>query len=126
MRYLGRLTRFTTSVFLIGVFLAAGAGRVDAQEAARIALVIGNSAYKIAPPLPNPANDAKLIAETLRGLDFAWTPETLRALFRDGPDAFIPGTKMPMQRIADEAALDDLIDYMRELTATPKAGGAGD
>ena len=32
MRYLGRLTWFTTSVFLIGVFLAAGAGRVDAQE----------------------------------------------------------------------------------------------
>ena len=70
MRYLGRLTWFTTSVFLIGVFLAAGAGRVDAQESARIALVIGNSAYKFAPPLPNPANDAKLIAETLRGLGF--------------------------------------------------------
>ena len=65
-------------------------------------------------------------SDALLGLDFAWTRETLRALFRDGPDAFIPGTKMPMQRIADEAALDDLIDYMRELTATPKAGGAGD
>ncbi|MCH7554760.1 MAG: caspase family protein, partial [Proteobacteria bacterium] len=36
----------------------------------RIALVIGNSAYKIAPPLPNPANDARLMAETLRGLGF--------------------------------------------------------
>ena len=70
MRYLVRLTWFTTSVFLIGVFLAAGAGRVDAQESARIALVIGNSAYKFAPPLPNPVNDAKLIAETLRGLGF--------------------------------------------------------
>ena len=30
------------------------------------------------------------------------------------------------KHVADEAALDDLIDYMRELTATPKAGGAGD
>ena len=36
----------------------------------RIALVIGNSAYKIAPPLPNPANDARLMAKTLRGLGF--------------------------------------------------------
>jgi len=35
----------------------------------RIALVIGNSAYADA-PLANPANDARLMAETLRGLGF--------------------------------------------------------
>ncbi len=35
----------------------------------RIALVIGNSAYAEA-PLANPANDARLMAETLRGLGF--------------------------------------------------------
>ncbi len=45
-------------------------GAVFAAAEPRIALVIGNSAYKIAPPLPNPANDAKLMAETLRGLGF--------------------------------------------------------
>lgn len=35
----------------------------------RIALVIGNSAYESG-PLPNPANDAKLIGEALTGLGF--------------------------------------------------------
>ncbi len=35
----------------------------------RVALVIGNSAYADA-PLANPANDARLMAETLRGLGF--------------------------------------------------------
>ncbi len=45
-------------------------GYAFAATTPRIALVIGNSAYKIAPSLPNPANDAKLMAETLRGLGF--------------------------------------------------------
>ena len=34
----------------------------------RVALVIGNSAFQNVPLLPNPKNDAKLKAETLRGL----------------------------------------------------------
>ena len=36
----------------------------------RVALVIGNSAYKSVPRLDNPKNDATLIAETLRSLGF--------------------------------------------------------
>ena len=40
-----------------------------ATPEARVALVIGNSAYADA-PLANPANDARLMAETLRGLGF--------------------------------------------------------
>jgi uncharacterized caspase-like protein len=36
----------------------------------RVALVIGNSAYRSTAPLDNPANDAKLIADTLRKLGF--------------------------------------------------------
>jgi formylglycine-generating enzyme required for sulfatase activity len=36
----------------------------------RVALVIGNSAYKSVTPLDNPKNDAALMAETLRGLGF--------------------------------------------------------
>ncbi len=35
----------------------------------RVALVIGNSAYAVA-PLANPANDARLMAATLRNLGF--------------------------------------------------------
>jgi uncharacterized caspase-like protein len=36
----------------------------------RVALVIGNSAYRNVAPLDNPANDARLMAETLRDLGF--------------------------------------------------------
>ena len=36
----------------------------------RVALVIGNSAYKNIPALDNPAHDAKLMADTLRSLGF--------------------------------------------------------
>ena len=60
-------------------------------------------------------------SSALVGADFAWSATTLRELFHDGPDAFLPGTKMPMQRIADDGQLAELIDYMREITAP---GGA--
>src|SRR5260221_2629814 len=36
----------------------------------RVALVIGNSAYQNIPPLDNPRNDARVIANTLVGLGF--------------------------------------------------------
>ena len=36
----------------------------------RVALVIGNGAYRHAPPLPNPANDARDMAGLLEGLGF--------------------------------------------------------
>jgi uncharacterized caspase-like protein len=36
----------------------------------RIALVVGNSGYQYVSPLPNPANDARLLAETLTRLGF--------------------------------------------------------
>jgi hypothetical protein len=37
----------------------------------RVALVVGNSAYVNVPRLANPANDARLMADTLRGLGFS-------------------------------------------------------
>lgn len=48
--------------------------------------------------------------------EFAWTEETLHKLFDLGPDVFLPGTKMPLQRIPNEAELAELIDYLREVT----------
>ena len=39
----------------------------------RIALVIGNGAYQHTSPLANPANDARLMADTLRGIGFEVT-----------------------------------------------------
>jgi uncharacterized caspase-like protein len=56
------------------IFLMLWAGALAGAQASaaerRLALVVGNSAYKNVPPLANPANDAKLIAETLQGLGF--------------------------------------------------------
>lgn len=40
----------------------------------RVALVIGNSAYTSVTPLPNPENDARAVAESLRRLGFEVTP----------------------------------------------------
>lgn len=37
----------------------------------RVALVVGNSAYRNVTPLDNPANDASLMADTLKGLGFS-------------------------------------------------------
>ena len=33
---------------------------------------------------------------------------------------YIPGTKMPMQRVSSEEQLGQLIEYMREITAPPE------
>ncbi|MEO5757730.1 MAG: caspase family protein [Mesorhizobium sp.] len=59
--------------FLIGMFLflvaSVGAGAAT-PDAKRVALVIGNSKYVHAVALPNPANDAHLIASTLRNAGF--------------------------------------------------------
>ncbi len=45
-----------------------------------------------------------------------WDDETLRALFAEGPDIYLPGTKMPVQKISDPERLDALIAYLRVLT----------
>ncbi len=56
-------------------------------------------------------------SETLNGSEIVWSPETINDLFDQGPDHYIPGTKMPMQRIAQQSDRDDLIDYLRVATA---------
>jgi len=50
--------------------LAATGAEAAAPDAKRVALVIGNSKYVHAVTLPNPANDARLIASTLRNAGF--------------------------------------------------------
>lgn len=54
--------------FVAVIVLTALAPAAHARET-RIALVIGNSAYESG-PLPNPANDARLMGEALTGLGF--------------------------------------------------------
>jgi uncharacterized caspase-like protein len=58
--------RICLLVFL-AAFLSGAAGKI--VEKRRAAIVIGNSSYQFA-PLPNPRNDAKLIAATLTDLGF--------------------------------------------------------
>ncbi|MBB4176159.1 cytochrome c [Sulfitobacter noctilucicola] len=56
-------------------------------------------------------------SDTLNGSDIVWSAETINALFDIGPDHYIPGTKMPMQRIVKPSDRDDLIDFLRSATA---------
>ncbi|MDX8467187.1 caspase family protein [Mesorhizobium sp. VK23B] len=58
------------SGFILFVLAAFGAEAATQDAAKRVALVIGNSKYVNAVPLPNPANDAQLIASTLRNAGF--------------------------------------------------------
>jgi hypothetical protein len=62
---IGIVSRLTFAAFL----LCAGMGSVAHAEK-RVALVIGNSAYRTVPALPNPAADARLISDTLSSLGF--------------------------------------------------------
>ena len=63
------MKRIVAAVALVLVLFAAAHTAVVAAPETRVALVIGNSAYNDA-PLANPVNDARLMAETLRGLGF--------------------------------------------------------
>src|SRR6516164_2942460 len=57
--------------FLFVVFGLSGLIFAEPEFAERrIALVIGNSAYRNVTPLDNPRNDARLMATTLQGLGF--------------------------------------------------------
>jgi uncharacterized caspase-like protein len=58
------------SRLILAAFLLWAGGYSTAYAEKRVALVIGNSAYKTAPALQNPAADAKLISDTLLSLGF--------------------------------------------------------
>ncbi|WP_170371227.1 c-type cytochrome [Ruegeria arenilitoris] len=58
-----------------------------------------------------------IYSETLKGSDIVWNEQTINALFDQGPDHYIPGSKMPMQRIAQEQDRTDLIEFLRSATA---------
>ena len=42
--------------------------------------------------------------------------ETIDSLFDLGPDHYVPGSKMPMQRIANPEDRQDLIDFLAVAT----------
>ena len=56
-------------------------------------------------------------SDTLQDSDIIWNEETINALFDEGPDHYIPGSKMPMQRITQAQDRIDLIAFLRRATA---------
>ena len=58
------------SRWIIAAFLLCAGLSSTAHAERRVALVIGNSAYRTVPALPNPASDAKLMSDTLTSLGF--------------------------------------------------------
>ncbi len=53
----------------------------------------------------------------LRGMDVVWTPDTVSALFEQGPARYTPGTKMPEQTISDPADRAALMAFLARATA---------
>jgi cytochrome c len=61
-------------------------------------------------------SEGYLYSDTVATADIIWSDKTIDLLFDLGPDHYIPGSKMPMQRITDPADRADLIAYLRENT----------
>jgi cytochrome c len=53
----------------------------------------------------------------LRTMTIVWTPATVAELFRQGPSAYTPGTRMPEQTIGSEEELQALVRFLQEATA---------
>jgi hypothetical protein len=62
---IGIVSRWMFAVFLLCAGMSSAAHAEN-----RVALVIGNSAYRTVPKLPNPDGDAKLMSDTLTSLGF--------------------------------------------------------
>jgi cytochrome c len=56
-------------------------------------------------------------SKTLDGSDIVWSAETINTLFDQGPDHYIPGSKMPMQVIAGPQDRADLITFLENATS---------
>jgi cytochrome c len=54
----------------------------------------------------------------LRGMDIVWTPETVAELFKVGPIAYLPGTKMPQQTIDNAADRAALVQFLQRAAGT--------
>ena len=57
----------------------------------------------------------------LRASHMVWTEATVAKLFEVGPQALVPGSKMPLQRMPDAADRAELIAYLKRVTA-PRPG----
>ncbi|MGI9520711.1 MAG: c-type cytochrome [Hyphomicrobiaceae bacterium] len=60
----------------------------------------------------------------LKSLSLTWTAETIGKLFELGPHDYTPGSKMPLQRIAEKEKRDSLISFLQIATAKDKSEAA--
>lgn len=57
-----------------------------------------------------------LYSGTLRDADLVWSEKTIDALFDVGPDHYVPGSKMPQQRITAPQDRNDLVAFLKRAT----------
>ena len=57
-----------------------------------------------------------IYSDTVANLGIDWTEDSIDQLFDLGPNHFIPGSKMPMQRITRPQDRRDLIDFLKDNT----------
>jgi uncharacterized caspase-like protein len=75
--------RFWIAALSVAAFLASGNAALAEK---RVAFVVGNSAYKTVAPLPNPASDARAMAQILRNVGFD----------------VVEGTNLPRDKMTDK------------------------
>lgn len=63
-------------------------------------------------------------SQALRESDLVWTEETMSRLFELGPHEFVPGSKMPLQRLPEPRDRARLIAYLKRVTGPAITGGA--
>lgn len=52
-------------------------------------------------------------SDTLKNADIIWSAKTIELLFGLGPNHYLPGTKMPLQKISDPKKREALIAYLK-------------
>ena len=57
-------------------------------------------------------------SQTLLKADFVWDETTIDRLFAEGPDHFVPGSKMPLQKMSKREERLALIEYLKRATTT--------
>ena len=56
-------------------------------------------------------------SEALSNSDLVWNETTIDALFAEGPAEYVPGSKMPLQRMPDPEDRAELIAFLKRVTA---------
>ncbi|MEL7153370.1 MAG: c-type cytochrome, partial [Pseudomonadota bacterium] len=108
--------------FLQGAEAASNGERQFNRKCSICHSLTADSGRKAGPTLHNlfgreaGALDGYPYSKTLLTSDIVWTDQTIDALFDLGPDIYIHGSKMPMQRITKPQDRADLIEYLKGFT----------